>query len=251
MTLRYAARTHFGKRHSRNEDALLIRDCVHQKPWCGSGELSARRATLIAIADGVSTSSAPSVASRTVLTCLRESFRRAPELTPREHLNVTYTKLCEKARTNAKHYRMASTLVAAIVKGDRVITFNSGDSRAYLLAQGRVWRASQDHTLLQRMIDRGELPPERHAEFAHLSSHLATCFVADPKFGPPGYTSYDVALPPGAALLLCSDGITQYVDDHEMASVNASPRGVVDWLYNTAVARGGDDDLSLVLLARS
>lgn len=252
MALLYAARTHPGKRHRSNQDAVLVRGRVYQKPWHASGSLHERSPLLVAVADGVSTSPAPAAASRATLSALRASFAEAPQRAARQHVDAAFERFCALKSTARRG--MASTLVAAVVRDARALVFNAGDSRAYFLASGGLQRVSKDHTVIQRMLDRGEITPAQAARAANLYGAIDSCFVADPYMGSPEIHACEVSLAAGSTLMLCSDGVTSYLSDDEIARAGAAvrydPRALVERLFTTAIDRGGEDDLSAVVLTR-
>lgn len=78
--MKFAAITHPGRVHQKNQDALLVDNAVHGGKWKKAGSLPPATHYLLAIADGVSASTFPATASRTVLTILNESFQKNPEI---------------------------------------------------------------------------------------------------------------------------------------------------------------------------
>jgi serine/threonine protein phosphatase PrpC len=244
----YAARTHPGLKHQSNQDALLLHGRVHQRPWRGHGRLDRSVPLLVAVADGVSTSPAPAVASRMVLTALRQAFERDPHRPVRHYVRLVHERLCAAA-TRAQR-GMSSTLVGVIVRGDRAVVFNAGDSRAYQLAPGQARRLTRDHTTLRRMLDRGEITEAEAANAASCYSSLDSCFVADPFEDQPETFVREMPWEPGTSLLLCSDGLSGVVDDGKIAAAGGSPEARLDLLFQLALDHGSRDDISLVLLTR-
>jgi len=121
----------------------------------------------------------------------------------------------------------ASTLVAAIVRGDRAVIANLGDSRAYLVRAGTSRQLTDDHS--------GEI------------AHGITRFVGDPRGVQPDI--FVEELRAGDRLLLCSDGLTRHVEPAEIAqhAVGADIDGAVRDLVALANARGGEDNVTVVL----
>ncbi len=121
----------------------------------------------------------------------------------------------------------ASTLVVAVVRGDRAVIANLGDSRAYLVRAGTSRQLTDDHS--------GEI------------AHGITRFVGDPRGVQPDI--FVEELRAGDRLLLCSDGLTRHVEPAEIAqhAVVADIDGAVKDLVALANARGGEDNVTVVL----
>ena len=258
--LRYEARTHPGRHrgvgqgarvpihpHS-NQDAILVRDRVHQRPWHGQGELDESAPFLVAVADGVGTSPSPAAASRAVLAALREAFQREPHRPARHLVAQVHERICA-AVTRAQR-GMASTLAAVIVRGSRAVVFNSGDSRIYQLAAGQARLLSRDHTILQGMLDRGEISATEAAGAASFYSSIDACFIADRFSEPPEVFVREIDWEPGTTLLLCSDGLTGVVDAAQIAATEEAPGPRVEALFQAALERESEDDISLVMLTK-
>jgi serine/threonine protein phosphatase PrpC len=123
----------------------------------------------------------------------------------------------------------ASTLVAAVVRGDRAVIANLGDSRAYLVRAGTPRQLTDDHS--------GDI------------AHGITRFVGDPRGVQPDI--FVEELRAGDRLLLCSDGLTRHVEPAEIAqhAVAGDIDGAVKDLVALANARGGEDNVTVVLYA--
>jgi protein phosphatase len=141
-----------------------------------------------AVADGVASSGgnrriAPQQASRIVLEELVKVVREHPEwlqdgFVANRHARHIQAQLSDKLADNPKTYGAASTLAVAHVRGQRAAILNVGDSRVYRVnREGRWRRLSEDHTVLQGMIDRGEASPD--TEYASLYMALAHVLCAD------------------------------------------------------------------------
>ncbi|SIQ71772.1 protein phosphatase [Aromatoleum tolulyticum] len=146
---------------------------------------------------------------------------------------------------------MGSTLVVAAFLADRVVTAHVGDSRMYRLRGGVLEQLTRDHTMLQELVDAGILAPEdvAHSQFRGL---LTRGLGVAPRVQPePGTHS----VRPGDVFLLCSDGLTDMLDDAAIAAVlqpSASPatrlEEAADRLVALANAQGGRDNISVILV---
>jgi serine/threonine protein phosphatase PrpC len=147
---------------------------------------------------------------------------------------------------------MGSTLVLAVLTqgphGWEVTLANAGDSRAYLVRDGVLRQLTKDHTAVQRMIDAGLLTEENarnHPNASVLTRALGQQQGTTVEVYPP------VSLQGGDGLLLCSDGLSGYVVDAEIARViagAADPNTIVRSLVETALRSGSDDNITVQFL---
>jgi serine/threonine protein phosphatase PrpC len=147
---------------------------------------------------------------------------------------------------------MGSTLVLAVLtqgpNGWEVTIANAGDSRAYLVRDGMLRQLTKDHTAVQRMIDAGlltEANARNHPNASVLTRALGQQQGTTVEVYPP------VSLQGGDGLLLCSDGLSGYVVDSEIARVIAGavePNNIVRSLVETALQSGSDDNITVQFL---
>ncbi|HET6584928.1 MAG TPA: protein phosphatase 2C domain-containing protein [Nannocystaceae bacterium] len=150
------------------------------------------------------------------------------------------------AESRGMDRRLGTTLTAAIVAWPELLVVHVGDSRAYLLEDGRLHRLTRDHTLAEALREGGIDVPEEAATAGMLvnavgggSDHLAVDVVTH-------------ALRPGARLLLATDGLTRYLDDAELTQRIAASDGseaIVRSLVAEALARGGEDNVTALVAA--
>jgi len=142
---------------------------------------------------------------------------------------------------------MGTTLTMAVVIGDRAIVGNVGDSRTYLYRDGKLQRISKDHSLVQRLIDIGQLDPDDI--YTHPQRNAILKSLGDS--GDPGTDTFEVQLQPNDALFLCSDGMWEMVRDPKMAALfaeHANPADLCDALIEAGNAGGGEDNISVVVV---
>ena len=107
---------------------------------------------------------------------------------------------------------MGTTLVAALVRGRKVTVIHVGDSRAYAITRDGIRQVTRDHSVVQMMLDRGELKPEQARNYP--GKNLITRAI-----GTEGTVKSDLAhfgLERGDSLLLCSDGLSNMMDEQEI-----------------------------------
>jgi len=157
-------------------------------------------------------------------------------------------------RRQATGKKLGSTVTAALIIGDVATIANVGDSRAYLLRAGRLEQITQDHSLVARLVDAGVINPEdvrqhpRRNEIYRSLGHKQRLEV----------DTFTRQLQAGDRLILCSDGLWEMVTDTEIqAIVEAertdsgaySPQQVCDTLVKAANRAGGEDNISVIVVA--
>jgi serine/threonine protein phosphatase PrpC len=150
---------------------------------------------------------------------------------------------------SSKFYGMASTLVGVRLLKKTATIFNVGDSRAYLLADGRADLLSRDHSLLNDLMDDGEIAAEQTKNAASILQGLTCQFIADAECADFRVNTATHELQPGERILLCSDGLNEALDDARIASLfaNDSEADLVN-VFKAARRAGGSDDFSLIVL---
>lgn len=150
-----------------------------------------------------------------------------------------------------RHARIGTTFAGLWVFGDEAGTVNLGDSRVYRLRTGVLERLSRDHTHVQRLLDMSAITPQQaaiHPGRHRLTQHLGI-FPDELVIQPQGTGPF--ALLPGDRFLLCSDGLTDMLSEPEIATLLIQTVGLAtaaDRLYQNAMARGGRDNITVLLV---
>ena len=141
---------------------------------------------------------------------------------------------------------MGTTVVVLVVEGEHAHVAHVGDSRAYLYRGGRLLRLTRDHTVVQQEIDAGRLTPELARLVPH--KHILTQSVGF--HGPVEPDTTTRILEPGDLFILCSDGMTDPLDDPTIAKlVEATPFDMLaDTLAREALAAGGEDNVTVLVV---
>jgi serine/threonine protein phosphatase PrpC len=239
---RVGAATDPGRERTRNEDAYAVQP------------LGDDRYALV-VCDGMGGHQDGHIASRTAVETLQ---RRPPDLTQDRPFEALHTILTEADHAvHAVHAAdappgevvMGTTAVVAWLDGARLWYGWVGDSRLYLLRGGQIIERSVDHTRVQELVNAGELTAAEAADHphAHVLSQVLGMGTARPSVYAEAITT---AL--GDRLLLCSDGLHDLVEDHELADLLAGedPAATADALVALANARGGHDNITVVVAAR-
>jgi protein phosphatase len=143
--------------------------------------------------------------------------------------------------------RMATTMVAVAVHDQWATIANVGDSRGYRWRDGQLEQITKDHSLVARLVEEGAITPEEALNHPRKNVILRS-------LGSENRTKidvFDVNVAPGECLVLCSDGLTRHVADQEIGTmVDASdPDKSTEALISLAKERGGEDNLSVVILS--
>ncbi len=242
-----AAATHIGRR-SNNEDS-----------WCVESELG-----FFAVADGLGGHEGGEVASRLVLEAMTDFLASRKEAgqgsasssagekgeAAEALLAVAVRQAHEavRARQEGRLSVMASTVTAVLLEGESVGVCNLGDSRTYLLRDGRLRALTRDHTVLAEMEEAGM---DTSSPFVSMHRNSLTGAVGMEESVEA--ECQRVPLQPGDALLLCSDGLYEPLKTARMAELlkegeSAPVREVVERLVAEALRRGGTDNVTGVLV---
>jgi len=142
---------------------------------------------------------------------------------------------------------MGTTVVALVLDGDRVHIAHVGDSRAYLLRDGRLQRLTRDHTIVQQEIDAGRLTPE----LARLLPHRNILTQSVGFHGPVEPDTSTRVVRPGDLFLLCTDGLTDALPDAEVQRLllDTEPDDAPYQLTEAALRAGAEDNVTVVVIA--
>lgn len=228
------ARTHVGLRRKLNEDGHLVR------PEVG----------LWAVADGMGGHQAGDVASRMIVEGLTAIRRQASGFAllsaVRDALSDINAALMTRAAAMAKGSVIGSTVASLVVHEDHYACVWAGDSRAYLLRGELMVRLSHDHSLIQELIDTGQLDEEEARR--RRISNIITRAVGAADMLELEETHGDIKA--GDVFLLCSDGLTGLVEDGEIGDILAAfeLEAAADRLLALTLERGAKDNVTLVLV---
>ncbi len=142
---------------------------------------------------------------------------------------------------------MGTTLVAVLVKGKKATVINVGDSRAYSIDMDGIHQITKDHSLVQMMVDRGELTPERAKTYP--GKNFITRAIGTEPIIVSDLFHLNVAR--GNFILLCSDGLSNMMDDQEILFEvvhGVNKQHCCQRLLNIAKNRGAPDNVTSVLI---
>jgi serine/threonine protein phosphatase PrpC len=246
LELEFVERTDVGQVRDHNEDYL-----GHASP---ETPVQARtHGWLFVLADGVGGHEKGEVASRAAVESMLGGFRIAKDGEPHTTL---LPRLVQQANTHVfttavaggrESAGMATTMVACTLRFDRVTVAHAGDSRCYLIRNGKAVQITRDHTIASEQVRMGLVTTQEAAESSTrhiLSRSLGTELIVNVE-------TNDHQVFAGDVLLLCSDGLHGVVEASEMAALCSQGQdlpGAAEKLVALANDRGGNDNISVQLI---
>lgn len=249
QTLEIATCTDPGMVRSHNEDSIAA------DPANG----------LVVLADGMGGYNAGEVASGMATTVIVTEMRQLlSEVRPhdvdrntseeiaarlvREQVLKANTSIYQAAQTQPQYAGMGTTLVVCLFYDNRVLVAHLGDSRLYLLREGRFRQVTRDHSLLQEQIDSGIITVEQAKRAAH-KNLVTRALGIDPVVEP---EIHEYPVKPGDLYLLCSDGLCDMVEDEDIGmtleALGANLKLAAQQLVQMANDNGGRDNVSVILV---
>lgn len=209
---------------------------------------------LLIVADGMGGHKAGDRASRVAVETLVELIKEAPNTHPelssfKEIITHAVAEVNLRVRmeasNNPDYEGMGTTLVVATILGDTLHIANVGDSRLYVIGRD-IKQITHDHSVVAEMVDRGEL--DKDLARIHPKKNLITRAIGAEDSIQADFFEYKLA--ENDTVLLCSDGLTNMVDDEDIKLVVHVERDLVSMaqtLVDRANASGGTDNISVVL----
>lgn len=243
--------TNAGTLKKINQDAVLINDRVIQTGDSGlcNFQIIGKRA-ILAISDGVGSSPKPDIASRLTLEYLSDAFAAASTFLPIKTIKQIQEKLSIYANKDKCFKNSCCTLAGIVFENQKVKIFNVGDSRVYKIQNNKITQLSYDHTVLNRYIREGVVEENGTKVYADNYKMLDSCIIAN--FDADDfeiYTSEWLECKNGDAYMICSDGLSDLLDDGKISDViNLSDIcESVKELFEGAMRAGGHDNISIIL----
>lgn len=224
--------SHKGRVRDLNEDSYLIQ----------------QRIGLWVVADGMGGHDAGELASATIVNNLATIGipTSAPDYRIRfeDRLSKAHMEIGQLSK--ARGSTMGSTVAALLAMEGRFVCLWSGDSRIYLFRDGALTQVSRDHTEVQELLDKGMITPEEAANWPRRNVitravGVSEEIVVDYRQG---------ELLPGDVFVLNTDGLTAHINDAEIEAVVAAsaPRQACESLLEAVLARGGTDNVTIIIV---
>ena len=243
MPYDFSSATDTGRARSNNEDAVTFDSLLG----------------LAILADGMGGYNAGEVASQMATHIVTDEFGRwlraqldAPSLSETRRalensVENANRAIFDRANTNPNCAGMGTTLVVAHFRDGQMLLGHVGDSRAYRLRSGRLQQLTKDHSLLQEQLDAGMITPEQALYATHKNLVTRAVGVEDTVL-----LELSVhELQAGDVLLMCSDGLSDMLDDNEIAFLVGGQPGLpqaAQALIAAANQAGGRDNISVILV---
>ena len=238
-----------GKSRNRNDDRILINTLVWSEEKVRvflDGDTN-----LLAVADGVGGGPGGDRAAEITLEAISELAGKKPSAEA-----IWAAILC--ANRNVQAYGeenpsasgLAATLSGTVVEAGEITTFNLGDSRVYRYRQGALFLLTKDHSAIQPLIDMGALTQEEAQ--SHKDKSIITRYVGSDEKCVPDIVE-NVSFEEGDIILVCSDGLTDYVDRDYISEVLSQNdiSEAADELVRAANDAGGFDNISVLLAKKT
>lgn len=256
-----------GRKRQTNEDCFFVAELARtlsvqhtNLPQTGSS-LSAHRAYVFLVADGMGGKNAGEVASELGVTSIQEfllnTLRRFSNLQPGEEpaamrafeeaLCQADARILEESSRNPEWEGMGTTLTMAFAANWRLFVAHAGDSRCYLYSGGKLQQLTNDHTVIAELARRGAISAADAA--GHPLRHVMTNFLGGKERGVQVEVD-SLDLQPDDVVLLCSDGLTEMVPPDQIAAILAGerdPQRACGRLIAEANERGGRDNITVIV----
>ncbi len=260
VVVRVFALTDVGHTREHNEDTYLVADLESGEPVLFDSTPRVLPAEahgmLFLVADGMGGAAsgeiASSMAGSEVLSVLRDRWRGHQRPSPDEFATVlrdatifANSRIHGFARENPEHRGMGTTATIAGLLGDTLYVAQVGDSRAYLVRNGVARQLTKDQSLMQRLVEAGELTPEQ----AEASERRNIILQA---LGPESHVTIDLThqqVRRGDMLILCSDGLSGLVRTEEIGRIaheSNDASTICRRLVNRANELGGPDNITVI-----
>ncbi len=230
LVFRYAARSDVGLVRAGNEDSGYASD------------------SLLIVADGMGGHVAGEMASATVTAIIA-----GLPIADSEDVLTQLADAVDEAQLEMRHIiaerpdfqGMGTTVTAVCWQGDRASIAHVGDSRAYMLREGRLLRLTKDHTYVQTLVDAGQITEEQAA--THRRRNLLIRAIDGVNTVEPDLSIREVH--PGDRIMLCTDGLSGVLSDEAIAALlrRSDPTGAVTELVEAAIERGAPDNVTCVV----
>ena len=238
--IKTASRSDVGKKRQLNQDVVY------------SSELPVGNLpNLFIIADGMGGHKAGDYASRYAVDTIEketlESLEENPEIILQKAISKANKDIRELSHQNPDMEGMGTTIVAATIYGKYMKVANVGDSRLYIINGKKIKQITRDHSLVEEMVRIGEL--DRISARNHPNKNIITRAV--------GVTAsvvadfFDVELKEGVVILMCSDGLSNMLEDEEIRMIACAQRDIIEKaeaLVRAANNNGGKDNISLIII---
>lgn len=256
MILSSAVICSVGLRRPENQDNFYLNGSFREDPHSKQTVRITNTAVgtaVYAVADGMGGEMFGELASLEAVKNMSEINPDRIEKSFPEHLSKCNEEICKLISANGG-VRIGTTFVGICIKGSHALITNIGDSRLYIVRNGVLTQLSVDHSLVQQMVNSGIITPDEariHPDRHKITQHLG--IFPEEMLIEPQYSWHTVQ--PGDIFLLCSDGLTDMVEDEVIRNIftHASLRKLplstkAEALHTAAMKAGGRDNCTVMLI---
>ena len=222
--------THVGKVRNNNEDALIV---IEPETFV--------------VADGMGGASAGEVASQMLVDSVKQFLTKNPppwnEKLLSQAILLANDKILNRARLNLELRGMGTTATILSLDGGTAYFAHVGDSRLYLLRDNNLAQITEDHSYVETLVRQGEITPEE-ARFHPMKNVLTQAVGAIAEIE---IDSSNFPVQSGDIFLLCTDGLTNMVEDELIAEILLGASNPADALIDAALSNGGKDNVSVIV----
>jgi len=232
--------TDIGKRRKLNQDYVYTSEMP-------VGHL----ANLFLVADGMGGHNAGDYASRYTIETIVDEISRSDDESPvfvlEKAIKRANSLIRRKSEEETELNGMGTTVVAATIDGEKLCVANVGDSRLYIINNREIRQITRDHSLVEEMVRMGGLKREmarNHPDKNIITRAIGALDDVDVDF-------FEVRLNKGDTILMCSDGLSNMIEDEEIRMIMQGQRDIVEKaesLVKAANNNGGKDNIAVVLV---
>jgi len=232
--------TDVGRRREMNQDYMFASDTA-------VGKLP----NLFIVADGMGGHKAGEYASKTAVETIVEYIGNDDSgllvAAIKKAIGEANKRILKESIIDIEKEGMGTTIVAAAIKGDKLIAANVGDSRLYIINESGITQVTTDHSLVEEMIRSGRIArseARNHPDKNKITRAVGVFPNVDVDF-------FETKVAPGDTVLLCTDGLTNMVEDEEIKKIVLGQRDIVEktqTLIEVANKNGGTDNITALLI---
>ncbi|MFD3156509.1 Stp1/IreP family PP2C-type Ser/Thr phosphatase [Haloimpatiens sp. FM7330] len=226
-----------GNNRKKNED------------YIGAYEDNKKRAYVVA--DGIGGHNAGEIASKLAVEKILESIKRYDEIDDLkqcliEAVQYANTEIFHLACQNNEYRGMGTTITTCLVVKNKMVVANVGDSRCYVVKGNEMLRITKDHSLVQQLLDSGEISKEEaaiHPNRNVITRALGTKFSVKVDI-------FELSLCKGQKVILCTDGLTKELNENEIYSIIKQYKNnqvICEQMVKESKEKGAKDNISVVL----
>jgi serine/threonine protein phosphatase PrpC len=251
INVRSGALTDVGIVRQLNEDSVMVLE------YARDSQIEPAEHFLYVVSDGMGGAEAGETASALAVAAIRDHVEKAFSVEPKTVSPTLLQDALEEANRRVQEHQashpetrgMGATGVAALIVPPELWVAWVGDSRAYLYDGSALRQLTKDHSLVQRLVEIGQITPEEARYHEH--KNVITRSLGARQSGPAGAESLNLRLKRGDRLMLCSDGLMAHVDDQRLEQIlrrHADPLEAARECVVAANAGGGTDNTSVIVV---